>query len=89
MSVQLRVMRQQDPEAKALAFSQFVSSLDWLQERFNQQGFGCCPSAPRLNPLTGNLPFGKGIVFMHFCLMLVLGGVGLHHEWFWGLTICA
>ena len=33
-------MREQDPKAKALVFSQFVSTLDWLKVRLEEQGFG-------------------------------------------------
>ena len=34
-------MRQENPESKALVFSQFASSLEWLRDRLEQQGFGC------------------------------------------------
>ena len=33
-------MRERDPKAKALVFSQFVSTIDWLKVRLEEQGFG-------------------------------------------------
>ena len=38
--MQLRVMREKDPSAKALVFSQFVSTIEWLKVRLDEQGFG-------------------------------------------------
>ena len=37
--MQLRVMREKDPSAKALVFSQFVSTIEWLKVRLDEQGF--------------------------------------------------
>ena len=33
-------MRAADPSAKALIFSQYVSTLEWLQARLSAEGFG-------------------------------------------------
>ena len=38
--MQLRVMREKDPTAKSLVFSQFVSTIDWLKVKLEEQGFG-------------------------------------------------
>ncbi len=38
--MQLRVMRENDPTAKALVFSQFVSTIEWLKVKLAEQGFG-------------------------------------------------
>ena len=40
MCLQLCVMRTQDPSAKALVFSQFVGTLEWLKVKLQEQGFG-------------------------------------------------
>ena len=40
MLVQLRVMRERDPSAKALVFSQFASTIEWLKVKLKEQGFG-------------------------------------------------
>ncbi len=37
--MQLRVMRANDPTAKALVFSQFVSTIEWLKVKLAEQGF--------------------------------------------------
>jgi len=37
--LQLRVMRDNDPTAKALVFSQFVSTIEWLKVKLAEQGF--------------------------------------------------
>ncbi len=37
--LQLRVMRENDPTAKALVFSQFVSTIEWLKVKLAEQGF--------------------------------------------------
>ncbi len=37
--LQLRVMRESDPTAKALVFSQFVSTIEWLKVKLAEQGF--------------------------------------------------
>ncbi len=37
--MQLRVMRENDPTAKALVFSQFVSTIEWLKVKLAEQGF--------------------------------------------------
>ncbi|KAL0037370.1 hypothetical protein WJX79_004318 [Trebouxia sp. C0005] len=36
---ELRVMRESDPTAKALVFSQFVSTIEWLKVKLAEQGF--------------------------------------------------
>ncbi|KAL0020479.1 hypothetical protein WJX77_009137 [Trebouxia sp. C0004] len=36
---ELRVMRENDPTAKALVFSQFVSTIEWLKVKLAEQGF--------------------------------------------------
>ena len=33
-------MRQNDPSAKALVFSQFVGTIEWLKVKLEEQGFG-------------------------------------------------
>ena len=33
-------MRQTDPTAKALVFSQFVGTIEWLKVKLEEQGFG-------------------------------------------------
>ena len=38
--VQLRVMREREPSAKALVFSQFATTIDWLKVKLQEQGFG-------------------------------------------------
>lgn len=38
--VQLRVMREGEPSAKALVFSQFASTIEWLKVKLQEQGFG-------------------------------------------------
>ncbi len=38
--MQLRLMRQNDPSAKALVFSQFVGTIEWLKVKLEEQGFG-------------------------------------------------
>ena len=38
--VQLRVMREKEPSAKALVSSQFASTIDWLKVKLQEQGFG-------------------------------------------------
>ena len=38
-ALQLRVMRESDPSAKALVFSQFVSTIEWLKVKLAEQGF--------------------------------------------------
>ena len=40
MVMQLRVMREREPSAKALVFSQFASTIEWLKVKLQQQGFG-------------------------------------------------
>ena len=40
MLVQLRVMREGEPSAKALVFSQFASTIEWLKVKLQEQGFG-------------------------------------------------
>ena len=37
---QLAAMRERDPAAKALIFTQFTSTLTWLGHRLQQQGYG-------------------------------------------------
>ena len=37
---ELRAMRAKDPGAKALVFSQFTGTIDWLKERLPAEGFG-------------------------------------------------
>ncbi|KAL3157879.1 hypothetical protein ABBQ32_012289 [Trebouxia sp. C0010 RCD-2024] len=37
---ELRVMREREPSAKALVFSQFASTIDWLKVKLQEQGFG-------------------------------------------------
>ncbi|DBA72541.1 TPA: hypothetical protein ACH3X2_010298 [Trebouxia sp. C0005] len=37
---QLHLMRQTDPTAKALVFSQFVGTIEWLKVKLEEQGFG-------------------------------------------------
>jgi hypothetical protein len=36
---QLTMMRSADPSSKALVFSQYNSTLEWLQRRLPQEGF--------------------------------------------------
>ena len=38
--LQLAAMRQSDPSAKALIFTQFNSTLEWLSTRLTQEGYG-------------------------------------------------
>lgn len=38
--VQLKAMRESDPSAKALIFTQFNSTLEWLKHRLMQEGYG-------------------------------------------------
>ncbi len=38
--MQLREMRENDPTAKALVFSQFVSTIEWLKGKLREHGFG-------------------------------------------------
>jgi len=38
--LQLHLMRQNDPTAKALVFSQFVGTIEWLKVKLEEQGFG-------------------------------------------------
>lgn len=33
-------MREKEPSAKALVFSQFASTIDWLKVKLQEQGFG-------------------------------------------------
>ena len=40
MLLQLHLMRQNDPTAKALVFSQFVGTVEWLKVKLEEQGFG-------------------------------------------------
>ena len=40
MALQLHLMRQNDPSAKALVFSQFVGTVEWLKVKLQEQGFG-------------------------------------------------
>lgn len=40
MLMQLRVMREREPSAKALVFSQFASTIEWLKVKLQEQGFG-------------------------------------------------
>lgn len=40
MLMQLRVTREREPSAKALVFSQFASTIEWLKVKLQQQGFG-------------------------------------------------
>ena len=40
MAAQLAAMRERDPAAKALIFTQFSSTLSWLGHRLQQQGYG-------------------------------------------------
>lgn len=40
MLMQLRVMRDREPSAKALVFSQFASTIEWLKVKLQKQGFG-------------------------------------------------
>ena len=40
MLVQLRVMREREPSSKALVFSQFASTIEWLKVKLQEQGFG-------------------------------------------------
>lgn len=40
MLVQLRMMREREPSAKALVFSQFASTIEWLKVKLQEQGFG-------------------------------------------------
>ena len=37
---QLRAMRRADPTAKALIFSQYVTTIEWLKVRLTAAGFG-------------------------------------------------
>ena len=37
---QLRVMREREPSAKALVFSQFATTIEWLKVKLQEQGFG-------------------------------------------------
>ena len=38
--MQLRLMREKDPAAKALVFSQFVGTIEWLKVKLQERGFG-------------------------------------------------
>jgi hypothetical protein len=39
-AMQLRAMRCRDPTAKALVFSQFMTTIEWLKTRLTEEGFG-------------------------------------------------
>ena len=51
-------MRERDPKAKALVFSQFVSTLDWLKVRLEEQSFG-------YRTLTGSMTLKHGSQVKH------------------------
>ena len=51
-AVQLAAMRQRDPSAKALIFTQFNSTLEWLMSRLTQEGYG-------YRTISGSMPLKK------------------------------
>ena len=56
--VQLHLMRENDPTAKALVFSQFVGTIEWLKGKLREHGFGyrtisgSMPQKPRAKVVT-------------------------------------
>lgn len=49
---ELHAMRSRDGSAKALVFSQFMSTIEWLKERLPQEGFG-------FRTISGSMPLKK------------------------------
>lgn len=49
---QLSAMRQKDPTAKALIFTQFSSTLEWLMSRLTEEGYG-------YRTISGSMPMKK------------------------------
>ena len=50
--VQLAKMREGDPSAKALIFTQFNATLEWLMARLTQEGYG-------YRTISGSMPLKK------------------------------
>ena len=50
--VQLAAMRARDPAAKALIFTQFIGTLDWLAQRLQEEGYG-------YRTISGSMPLKK------------------------------
>ena len=50
--VQLAAMRERDPAAKALIFTQFNGTLKWLGRRLQQEGYG-------YRTISGSMPLKK------------------------------
>ena len=50
--VQLAAMRERDPAAKALIFTQFNGTLNWLATRLQQEGYG-------YRTISGSMPLKK------------------------------
>lgn len=64
-------MRQRDPAAKALVFTQFSSTLTWLAARLQQEGYG-------YRTISGSMPLKKRaqVFFTHYRVEL---NAGLDH----------
>ena len=65
--VQLREMRESDPSAKALVFSQFVGTIEWLKGKLREHGFG-------YRTISGSMPQKQRakVVTVHQSSMLTL-----------------
>ena len=51
-NLQLAAMRERDPSAKALIFTQFNATLQWLMERLSAEGYG-------YRTISGSMPMKK------------------------------
>ena len=78
--MQLRVMRKNDPTAKALVFSQFVSTIEWLKGKLREHGFG-------YRTISGSMPQKQRakVVTVRLFSMLTLHACCKH----WALLCCA
>ena len=62
MRMQLAAMRARDPAAKALIFTQFNTTLNWLSRRLQQEGYG-------YRTISGSMPLKKRAqVIVRSCL---------------------
>ena len=50
--LQLATMRTRDPAAKALVFTQFSGTLNWLAQRLQEEGYG-------YRTISGSMPLKK------------------------------
>ncbi|KAG1670539.1 hypothetical protein FOA52_015404 [Chlamydomonas sp. UWO 241] len=78
---ELRIMRESDSTAKALVFSQYTTTLDWLKQRLTEEGFGyrTISGSMALNQRTKAIEaFQKDPPTTVFLLSMRSGAVGIN-----------